>query len=190
MAVGAHKPERGLLVRDDQGNEQAVQDIARIIVPCGKQRFPDQFQQPGAGERNQPFAIDHRQGRVLGTGQADDLELALARLNRCPIVIPRRQLDLAGFQLFDDLIQLARREGHAARLQHRGLIESAHADFQVRRDNLNAVLFGFQQNVGENRHGVPFLHHALHTLETRQQFIAPDAYLHSVFSLNRTTSTP
>ena len=107
MSIGADQPQNRFLLRRDEGHQQTVENVARVIVSGRKEGFPNQLQEAGPGERNEPFPLNRRQRGIVGAGKTDDLKLALAGMNCRPVVVARCDFDFTDRQFLDDLIQLS-----------------------------------------------------------------------------------
>ena len=90
----------------DQRDQQAVQDIAGIVISRCEQCFADQLQQARPGERRQPFTVDGGKRWIIRAGKADDLELALPRLDGRPVIFAGNQINVTARQFLDDFVQL------------------------------------------------------------------------------------
>src|SRR5207344_2918037 len=87
MSIGADQPQDRFLLRRDEGHQQTIKDVARVIVSGSEEGLANQLQEAGPGEGNEPFPFDRGQCGIVCAGETDDLKLALASLNGRPIIV-------------------------------------------------------------------------------------------------------
>ena len=112
---------------------------------------------------------------IVVLGQAEDLEMAFAGrdLHRQILVVLEGHL-LAVGQGLDDLEDLLAGDRDRPRLLDLGREFRPETDLEVRAGHLDLPVLGLDQDIGQDRHGVPLLHDALEKLKFIQNVLFDD----------------
>jgi len=160
--------------------QHAVQDRATFFRAGCKRDVPDELVQLLGRHRPAAVEADGRKGGEFLARQPQQLELGLPALQADPLLAGGGKPDAGAGEFPDDFHQLARWQGDGAFLVDARCHRRADSDVEIGPRNPEAVLGGFEQDIGQHREGGLGGDTGRHGHEAFLELFACDRELHTI----------